>query len=722
MYDATLKKRQEYQQKFSADNLDIDTKNLFVSFQSSRPTKFGSSEPTFEISIAKEQDRICFKEPLFFENTDYQFSFEFNDQIQEPKIIHQLTAVNDAFNFNGRNKKLLIGNIKTANDIGWFTLPIQFIYLGKVINFNFSFEVLPTKIDIHRDLPVMYDLIDNQYPLWRFSFAQKTEQQTSKGQKRGNLPLMWVAYFSMLRQKLEMGLKIIANSPHSRLKPTQRLVKADRIRGKLSYKLNDKIIENIQNQEFDKRYPITKKKLSHNTPENQFVKMIANYTLRQLRSFEIKIHKINTNQRISKEFLSQIKQWQKPISKFLATSFVSDVDDFKGTTLNSLVLQQKTGYNAVYQVWQELKYYLDLLNNQTTISMKTISEIYEVWCFLQLKQILIEHLDFTLKYSEKEVLKLSGIEYQLKNGKQGGFHFVRKDGVEAILMHEREYDRNGNPIKSHFLTQKPDITLQIKFPNHDEELLWLFDAKYRIKFDENDKIDSQDLVPDDAINQMHRYRDAIIYERNSQKSRLVVGAFALYPTLQYEYGQNIYEDVIKEVGIGAFPLLPLQNNSQDLNAESLIRYLKTQIGMINTSVRLRESIYLTEPPRIHFQSMNQTLYKDLLLIANQSELVSYDNAFSIVSIKKIHPHILREIRFIAIGIESSRQILIKNLFAVKNFDYQSEFELANFTLENPIALPNAIINDTSQVRIFTQLAYCLQTNKISGLETVYNHF
>ena len=43
------------------------------------------------------------------------------------------------------------------------------------------------------------------------------------------------------------------------------------------------------------------------------------------------------------------------------------------------------------------------------------------------------------------------------------------------------------------------------------KLTYLFDAKYRI---DNQLTNGVDTPPDDAINQMHRYRDAIYYKEN----------------------------------------------------------------------------------------------------------------------------------------------------------------------------------------------------------------
>ena len=88
---------------------------------------------------------------------------------------------------------------------------------------------------------------------------------------------------------------------------------------------------------------------------------------------------------------------------------------------------------------------------------------------------------------------------------------------------------------------------------------WIFDAKYRIA-DNSNGTDS-DKAPDEAINQMHRYRDALIYINQAndgelEKSRPILGAFVLYPGWFDEADtSNPYQDAIEAVGIGGFPLL-----------------------------------------------------------------------------------------------------------------------------------------------------------------------
>ncbi|MFP3449162.1 nuclease domain-containing protein, partial [Pseudomonas sp. SIMBA_067] len=89
------------------------------------------------------------------------------------------------------------------------------------------------------------------------------------------------------------------------------------------------------------------------------------------------------------------------------------VSTYTGLNSESLVLQQKTGYSAVYRVWQELKYYLDVFEEQSSVSMKSVAEIYEVWCFLEIRNILINELRFKDKTKKLNNLQLNDfLEYQ----------------------------------------------------------------------------------------------------------------------------------------------------------------------------------------------------------------------------------------------------------------------------------------------------------------------
>ncbi|HBO37208.1 MAG TPA: hypothetical protein DD638_00905, partial [Pasteurellaceae bacterium] len=516
------------------------------------------------------------------------------------------------------------GNLNTGNEVGWFTLPISYIQAGIQKHFFIKFEVLPTKIDLHSDLFPIYQAIDTEFPLLRFNFFGKTEQYTSEGKQRGNFPLFWLAHFNALREKLTHNIKLITLSPHQRLQETTSYCKADRLVGKQSNRQLEKIRNDIENGYHDKRYQVTKKFLSTNTPENRFIKWVTN-------QIQIKINRV-LNQLTEKEsnfsehLVSNLREWIQPISKLGKQSFLNEIEP-EYSQKASLVLQQKTGYSQVYYIWQELKLYLDFFEQRKNISMKSIAELYEIWCFITLKQILM-NLGFEAISSKRNGLRQNKFfEYQLKDGFQGSFEF-EKGNIKIRLAHEPVFREKGKKIRTYGVTQKPDILLEVTFPNQ-QKYIWLFDAKYRIAYgkdlNQEDPIKSdsedeffanqQDLVPEDALNQMHRYRDALIYVSDNElnpKSRPVFNAFALYPGFFNQVEQkNPYQQAIEEIGIGAFALLPSQDQSGQKWLEDFLK-IKLFLQEEKQSEAI-EQLYIENSARIPSLGMSQRYYRNLVM-------------------------------------------------------------------------------------------------------------
>ncbi|MBH0064411.1 DUF2357 domain-containing protein [Psychrobacter sp. SZ93C1] len=608
--------------------------------------------------------------------------------VEQAYLTHRSHLINENFRFSQSRSRMpahLTGTINTANDVGWLRLPLNYVKSNQTYKSNIAFEVLPTKMSLHDDLPAMYQAIDTVFPLWRFSLVEKTEQNSAQTKQRHQFPLLWLANFSHLRNQLTHALKVINQAPHSRLQAHTSYNKATRLKGKIPARLGAKIKEDFANGLHEQRYQVTKKQLSVDTLENRFIKMVVSTAKKRLADFEYKLRQSNAapdKQRLSDTFLDELHQWQQPLQKTLKQSFMTDVGDYNGRNRESLVLQQKVGYSSVYRIWQELKLYLDVFDNQSSISMKSVAEIYEVWCFLTLRNILIDELGFKELSANKQTLKLKDFfEYQLQDGFAGAFEFERNDGVKARLAHEPPFNKTTKDIRTYSVSQKPDIVLEVILPNN-KRFIWLFDAKYRIKTlksrydDPEQNIDTMDFVPDDAINQMHRYRDALIrIERDknalneeitnketarTQKSRPIFGAFALYPGYFDQVNtNNPYLNSIDEVSIGAFSLLPspLQPDSKISNGHYwLLDFLRQQIGtgispqpnntqsttieLTNNKLRnnevnskavayqannyqvdkvtkhnhqLEEHLYLQEAARIPYSGMEQILYPDLTL-------------------------------------------------------------------------------------------------------------
>ncbi|MFT4928873.1 MAG: hypothetical protein ACI8WB_004993 [Phenylobacterium sp.] len=608
-------------------------------------------------------DELVLSEPLFFENTLVEFEFVFKGQSKgqsigkstdkviadiPPQVRHKLQKVNESFHFSNRHgMAVLRGSINFANDIGWFRLPVSYVRLmanegksgekmvAQTIQMTLSFEVFALKLDMAGDLDAMYRAIDRHYPLWRFALAQTTEQGFDRSeQSNSSFPLLWLAQFESLHHSLVKAIKLIVNSPHSRLLSDTHALRAHRLKGQVPPRLAEQVRENLRQGFSDRHYRVQQKKLSVDTPENRFIKMVLQRAHDNLARFAVMAKRqASGQQKLSAAFYQQLNAWQQGLDKYRNHALFKEVGQFHGLSKESLVLQQRSGYANVYRIWQLLSRYLEVLGDEASISTKSVAELYEVWCFLHIKQLILG-LGFVEVANDNAPLVSRGLELRTEDGFRGAFEFRRDDGIHIRLAHEPMFDQQTHPVHSSITRQKPDILLEANFDNGDS-LLWLFDAKYRLA--KKTVEDSRDRVPGDAINQMHRYRDALLHlykePHHRQLSRPVFGGFALYPGLfagqnAANTADNPYFDSI-QLGIGAFPLLPSQQQADNwLNV-----FLTDKFGKVEKPVTMagdanyKENVYASsdtqyindDAARIPPLGMQSRRYRDLCLVVTGAE-------------------------------------------------------------------------------------------------------
>jgi hypothetical protein len=554
--------------------------------------------------------------PIFFENTSYEIEIRFVDLVTSCLPTHHLQRIQGEFSVNAvrtaKEMAWLRLNLNFKNDLGWFTVPFSYVKNGITIKQSLSFEVLPFKMDMEQDLNAIYRVLDKAHPLLRFSWKSATEQNFNRSRSQHEpFELLWLAEFKSLNERMQSGYKQVLNAPHNRLMPEDIRLKAERLKGKIPNKLAEKARANIQASLLNRRYALKQKRLSLDTPENQFIKYALNAISHKLELIEQKVSvldkaitKKGNASVFSEAFYANLYELNKPYQKFKRFPLFKQISDYKGLNSESLVLQQKSGYSLIYQSWHQLKYYLDVLGNEASVSVKNIAELYEVWCFLQLADILQSPpFNFELKGENPSLvgrLDKQKMEYGCKKGNDSLFLFSRGNGDQEVtieLMREFSIGKKNNNAKNHqnsyvswMAEHKPDIFMKVTFAD-GLEYVWLFDAKYRIDSETNDR----DMVPVDALAQMHRYRDAIIYRHNADTlSRPVFGAYALYPGYFIDqYEKNPYHQSIEQIDIGAFPMLPGQNHKW------LVEFLKEIIGADSSPKTIRE-----ESPTYFMQSIN----------------------------------------------------------------------------------------------------------------------
>ena len=320
--------------------------------------------------------------PCFFENKRYWFEFLFDQSYcntsSTPRVQHKLKDVEEAFEFS-RHTNSIRGAVETKSDVGRFSFTLVFEAGSAVVNQSFAFEVLPTKMDLQSDLKVMGQQIDQALPLWRYSLAERTSQSAgSAKQPSPSFLLLWLAQFEILRSQLESGLKYVVNAPHSRLLTTTHSRKLDRLRGRLPARREEAVARAIADKHWHERFPVEKKRLSLDTPENRFVKWVVVSSVEKLS----RILAASNADRLSDSFRDNLEEWRGTLQRMGQARIFDEVGAFTGLSRESLLLQQGAGYAKIYRSWQQLKWHLALLEGQAELSVRNVAQLYEVWCFL----------------------------------------------------------------------------------------------------------------------------------------------------------------------------------------------------------------------------------------------------------------------------------------------------------------------------------------------------
>lgn len=264
-------------------------------------------------------------------------------------------------------------------------------------------------------------------------------------------------------------------------------------------------------------------------PENRLIKDLLQRVLSVLERIEADIDK---NERDLSEtyFSNRVSSMKTETYRMLSTGWMNDVGELDIIPFNSSVLQKKHGYRELFTMYQMLGLGSSLSDDQFSILLeghnKKVYQIYEYWCYIQLYKCLFE-----LSTNKPDhPLETSGKGLTISPKRQNNLKFIIPScgfDLEVKLLYNREFTRTSNPDQSYSLPLRPDYTLVVYLPKEigGTTNLINFDAKYKVKYVENQNIVSEDEDLDSDcwafdIYKMHTYRDALL------KSN---GSYVLYP-------------------------------------------------------------------------------------------------------------------------------------------------------------------------------------------------
>lgn len=510
--------------------------------------------------------------PVMFETPNYFVEAKFDDDsgVKPDSMFlrHHLEDVAGRFCARGLT---LLGQLSFVNEPGKFRLEVAYVRNGVERSFWIEFLVASTKMDVESDYRAIVAKVEKEDRDLIFSSYAKTVNDVEvkeRAKKAGEWA--WAVYFERAFDEYETAVKRILHEPHKRIVSCEDFRRADQIR-----RWTPAMAREYARYELDgtrlaaHRFWNERSENTFDTYENRFVK----FTLGKMGDWLAEAYRnIGADERYAEDFRDSLERRSRRFAQARRAPILKGVGRFKARAGGSLVLQMRPGYAQIRIVW-------DLMHSLFTsesagrggrfsVGFNSLAALYEFWCFVTMRDLLGQILGQTEDVVREPVMPsgltigkvledaLSGED--AKNVKSMGYRYLFKGQLVAEIMFQQSYgpetDKENSVGYARPFHQRPDIVLRVF--QGTRSYTYLFDAKYQLEAG----YDQVDAAPRAALDQMHRYRDAILYRQQGGRDRIsreVVGAYILFPGDE-EKGDELfdYTETMEEQNLGAFPLLP----------------------------------------------------------------------------------------------------------------------------------------------------------------------
>lgn len=512
------------------------------------------------------ENGMLFHTAYFFENTDYALIISGKDGKSLDSLRVSLSGhaikPNELKNAIVSDDGRYYATLNFNNQVGLVDFDFDYSIEGVGGTLGFCTEVLSYKMNYRSDMKSIIRDIEREYSMLSYAFLKNT-YLSFKTKAGKSSELIWWQIFQSCYNDIIKNTHVIINSPKRRLKTAVRYERADRLRY-ISPEQENEYVE-FQN---DPKHLFRSEEmyLSKDTVENRFLK----YVIKELyRRFGIIREHIQVQLKADDaKIANNLDVMNRELSTLQNHRFFKGIGQFKGFSQDSLVMKRARGYKDIFKNWVELSCGYELEEGMRKLEVKDISELYEIWCFIKVKNIVKDIMGDLTEVDTTGRELTSGFVRQLVYGSQSEVK-LKKENVEVSVMYnaqveEIDIDDEQTSYPSAIegtdtltTVQRPDIVLRLTKQNDDIQYTYLFDAKYRIA---DARKGGLDVPPVGAINQMHRYRDAIYYTQEGKDNlkREVIGGYVLFPgtVTKEDFSDYYYKNAIDKIGIGAFPLKP----------------------------------------------------------------------------------------------------------------------------------------------------------------------
>jgi predicted component of viral defense system (DUF524 family) len=207
------------------------------------------------------------------------------------------------------------------------------------------------------------------------------------------------------------------------------------------------------------------------------------------------------------------------------------------------------GYAEAHAACCALDLSLAVAEGPVPHATKDLWALYEMWCYLTLVRRAAQRLGRPVPARAFFRAEHRGIRFLLRRGRRHAVT-LRRGGVRVTVTYNPRF-----AARSALLAQRPDLLLTVRRGAVTER--YVLDAKYR-------RDDSARYVrrygtpgpPEDALGDLHRYRDAIVEAAGAHPVREAVALYPYRPAEPDAFAEHRLWTSIEQIGVGAISLAP----------------------------------------------------------------------------------------------------------------------------------------------------------------------
>lgn len=503
-----------------------------------------------------EWDRARERGPILFEDVTYHIWVE--GTVETP-VVRQRDPLFTRDITSRPERNVVSGTFNLGRQVGVLPLAVSFGSRSVQI----ELEVVPTKIDYATDYETLVSDVAASVRGLALEYMRSTHRHADRSRTRATE----IEWLSSLRQQVDDLRQAIARinrqpyrhllrevrpTPNHKIRTPGSIARRAILRGKGSGPVDEVPGLGPVRRVIDCVVAVS----TLDTPEHRWLRTQMRQVHQQLRilAASLEAESRRTNRPVGERRQAEqqeVRALAESVERLLETECLRHATTPPQPSPPSLTMLGAPGYREAYRILTGLRLGLAVSGEALELQTKDIHDLYELWAYLATVELIAAH-----SATERDAAAL--VKFY-SGALRIDVHAGKLSEIRLRAAHRTFYIAYNRGFPGETGEQKPDIVIRVEEEGRPD-LIVVLDAKYRV--DATDTFRATHGAPGppiEAINALHRYRDAIVTNQPDMVRPVVRGA-ALFPltieeTDSYVANSRLF-GALNSLGIGAIPFLP----------------------------------------------------------------------------------------------------------------------------------------------------------------------